>query len=120
MNLIFNLPSHQRSSLSKLGLNVFGLGKPLPNRKRPPAIPEVMHTIYLVIYEVRENHELIYYDICDSTFFKKETLLKGIWTCKNNIYPSRLITIMKEETQRNLLIERLELMLNILTTSTNN
>ena len=120
MNLIFSLPSHQRSALSKLGLNVFGLGKPLPNRKRPPSIPEVMHTIYLVISDVETNNELVYYDICDSTFFKKETLLKGIWTCKNNIYPSRLITIMQDETQRKLLIERLQLMLNILTTSANN
>ena len=108
--------SKDRKSLAKLGLNVSGIFVKQKGKKTIYPV-DVIYTVAKTIEYVSLNNEEIYYDICDSRFYKKETLLKGIWTCKNNIYPSRLITLMKEEPLRNALLERLRMIEFILTTT---
>jgi hypothetical protein len=117
MNFIFHLDQNKLTNLSKLGLNVNHLRKPLDGMKRPPFIYEIVFTINYTSDLIKQNDELVCYDICDSKFYKKETLLKGIWTCKNNIYPKRLIKLMNDDFRKNALLERFEMMLSILTTT---
>lgn len=109
MNLINNLPKTQKSTLSKLGLNVNALSRKINGKKQPPMLSEIIFTLEYILQSAKKNDDLIYYDICDSKFLKLETIFKGIWTCRNNIYPSRLSKLMENDENKELFIQRIDL-----------
>jgi len=112
MNFIFYLPPQQKIALSRAGLNVFRLIQ--KNGKRPPNISEILYTIHHVKQSLIDKDYYIIYDICESKFFKKTTLFSGIYCYKTNHIPERIISIIENEDKKQVVINRLDLMIQIL------
>lgn len=112
MNFIFSLPIEQKTALSRAGLNVFRLIK--KNGKRPPNINEILYTLYNVKHSIINKEYDIIYDICESKFFKKTTLFSGVYCYKTNHIPERIIEIIKNNDKKQVVINRIDLMIQIL------
>jgi len=115
MNLIFSTLSvgeDNLRALSKLGLNNFYLIKTARRLKIKPS--DVCDVVSCIIDKIERHDDIVYYDICESKFFKKETLFRGVWIYKNNVIPHRLIEVMKDENKRMVILDRLRMILTIL------
>ena len=66
---------------------------------------------HLLKERIINNDIEIYYIICEDKLIKKETFFKNVWTCRNNIYPSRLHKILKDEHLKNIILNRIDMML---------
>lgn len=107
---INNVSDANQKILSRNGLNILQLTK-----GQPPSLNQ----IYFTIYVTRQKIEECCYDtidsICETTFFKKETLFKGIWIYKNNVIVDKLYDIICEnKKKRDAVIHRLDMMLMVL------
>ncbi len=115
--LFRSLPIETRKHLSNIGLNCHLLAKSRVDNKLI-IVGSVADAVEIIRNNIVINRDdSVYYELCECKFFKRERLLKGIWTCKNNIYPSRLIKLMKVENNRTVLIERLDMIIHMLTTT---
>lgn len=114
MNFICDLSDKQRATLSTLGLNCYRLKFPLSNEKRA-TVNDIYFTVLYCKEKILRDDDDILDEIIESRFFKRETLFKGIWKYKSNINPNELYNIICEnENKKRALLERLDLMLNIL------
>jgi hypothetical protein len=116
MNFIFSLPPSQKMILSNAGLNVFRLMQ--KNGKRPPYLNEILYTLLHIRDAIAKNDFEVIYDICDTKFFKKTTLFKGVYCYKTNHIPERIITILECQEKRNVVLHRIDIMINTLTAAT--
>lgn len=98
-----------RATLSKLGFNCNHVDK--GNIRYHEALNEIVH----IRDKVASKDIDIYYDVCENKLIKKQCLFKGIWTCRNNIYPKRLSKLMSKSENRELLIGRLQMIIYTLT-----
>ena len=116
MNLIF-LQNYSGTpklrQVSQLGLNTNHIRK--NSKKNKIYKNDVVNINKNVIEKIEKSDNEVYFDICESRFFKKESLLKGIWIYKSNIIPHRLCDIMKCNEKKDALIERLKMITMILT-----
>jgi len=82
-------------------------------------VGEVLFTLYCCKQQIQDNDDLVFHNITESRVFKKETLFKGIWIYKNNVCPIRLYEVISNnEDKKRALIQRLDIMMNVLTTYT--
>lgn len=96
------IPIQDKIYLSKLGLNC--------SYAKANKI-DVLKELYSIKERIINNDIEIYYIICEDKLIKKETFFKNVWTCRNNIYPSRLHKILKDEHMKNIILNRIDMML---------
>jgi len=110
---INNVSDSNQKLLSRNGLNILNLTK-----GKPPTLNQVYFTIYTTKERLNNCCYETLISICETTFFKKETLFKGIWIYKNNVIEDKLYDILcNNEEKREAIIHRLDMMLTILRTT---
>lgn len=111
-NIIFN-NKEKIIVLSKLGLNVYRIS--VMNRKQKISIEQIANTVEYVRELLLINEYWIIDDVIYSYMFKNATLFNGIYPYVANFDGKRLIKILENEDKKQILIDRLNLMLSVLT-----
>lgn len=98
-----------RSTLSKLGFNCNYVDNRLISYS--DAVAEIIHFRDKII---KKDIDIIY-DICENRLIKKQCFFKGVWTCRNNIYPKRLVKLLDRNENRQIIVDRLQMIIYTLT-----